>query len=175
MSFKLKGYLIILLLLVIALVVIWAPWQPRRPGGIPAELFASYEGHWQGKFWSYSIAGVYQDSFYQEVTFVLVKRDSLAGVSVTFSPERDTVAVDSVFNFRRGDSLYSVRRHEDGRRDMERGFWADGQIVWRSQDIYGRVARAYRDRVHKDLWEIDGFSRTDKGDYLLQYSRALRR
>jgi hypothetical protein len=175
MSFKLRGYLIILLLLVLALIVIWAPWEARRPGGIPDDLFADYEGHWQGKFWSYSISGVSSDSFYQEMTLVLVSDDSLIGVVVQFSPERDTLALDSLFNTRRGDTLYSVRRHEDGRRNVDRGFWVDGQIVWRSQDIFGRVAHAYRERVRKDLWEIDGFTRTDRGDYLLQYGRALRR
>jgi len=175
MSFKLKGYLIILLLLAAALVVLWAPWKSRTHHGIPDNLFLTYEGHWQGKFWSYSISGNFSDSFYQETTLRLVKRDSVIGVSVLFSPERDTLALDSIFNYRRGDSLYSVKRHEDGRRDVDRGFWADGQIVWRSQDIFGRVSHAYRERVHKDLWEIDGFTRTDRGDYLLQYGRALRR
>jgi len=175
MSFKLKGYLIILLLLVLALVVLWAPWQTRKHEGMPDDLFADYEGHWQGKFWSYSISGTWSDSFYQEMTMVLITDDSLIGVVVRFSPERDTLALDSVFNIRRDDSLYSVRRYEDGRRDVDRGFWIDGQIVWRSQDIFGRVAHAYREHVRKEFWEIDGFTRTDRGDYLLQYGRALRR
>jgi len=175
MSLKLKGYLIILLLLVLALIVIWAPWSRQRPGGMPKNVFEAYDGHWQGKFWSYSISGSFNDSFYQELTFETIRADSQIGVVVMFSPERDTIAYDSIFNIRRGDTLYSVRRREDGRRELDKGVWVDGQILWRSQDVYGRVAHAYRERVHKDMWEIDGFARTDKGDYLLQYGRALRR
>jgi hypothetical protein len=175
MSLKLKGYLAILLLLVLALFVIWAPWRTGGPGGIPKDVFEAYEGHWQGKFWSYGISGSWSDSFYQELTFESIDADSQVGMVVLFSPERDTLSVDSIFNIRRGDTLYSVRRREDGRRELDKGFWADGQIFWRSQDVYGRVAHAYRERVHKDVWEIDGFTRTDRGDYLLQYGRALRR
>lgn len=71
--------------------------------------------------------------------------------------------------------MYSVRKDENGGRDLSRGYWIDGQLVWRSGDIFGRVSQSYRERVRKDIWETEGFIRDNKGEYRLLTVRAIRR
>jgi len=175
MSFQLKGLLAILLLLAIAAVVIWAPWHHPEREGMPEDVFAEFDGTWHGTFWSYDVNGDSKDSVRRIMTFRSVNADSQVGLIVSFTPFGDTLSRDSVFNVRRGDSLYSIRLLENGQRNLDRGFWADGQIFWRSRDIFGRLRHAYRERVHRDIWETDGFTRTDKGRNLIEYGRALRR
>lgn len=167
--------MVILLLVVIAIVVVWAPWHKKgEEGGVPDEVFAPFSGRWQGTFWSYDVDGSDRESYRQRMTFQSIEPDSMIGRVVRFSLGGDTLGVDSVFLIRRDDSLYSIRIHDDGRRELDRGFWADGQIIWRSRDMFGRLKHAYREQVRNDIWEIDGFSRTDKGGHLMQYGRALR-
>jgi hypothetical protein len=174
MPFHLKGMLIIVLLVAIAAFVIWAPWQDDHEG-MPDDVFAEYEGEWQGSFFSYEIDGVSRESIRRHITMESINPDSQVGEILLLDADDDIIARDSVFHLRRGDTLYAVHRYEGGRRSLDRGYWADNQIFWRSFDDFGRVAHAYRERVKDDLWEIDGFTRTDKGQYLLQYGRALRR
>jgi hypothetical protein len=175
MSFQLKGYLVILLLLIGVAIVIWAPWREDRPAGIPRDVFRQFDGEWHGRFSSYGAGGGEPESFRQHVHLESISVDSQVGIVVMFNPDGDTLSRDSLFHVRRGDSLYRIRITEGGPRELNRGYWADEQIFWRSQDIFGRMEHAYRERVRKDVWEVDGFTRTHKGDYLLQYSRAIRR
>ena len=175
MSFQLKGYLIILLLMIGVAVVVWAPWRSERPTSMPSAVFKQFDGEWQGRITSYSIGGGDPESSLLHVHLASISADSQVGLIVNFNPAGDTLSRDSLFHFRRGDSLYRVRISEGGSREMNRGYWADDQFFWRSQDIFGRVQHAYRERVRKDVWEVDGFARTHKGDYLLEYSRAIRR
>jgi hypothetical protein len=175
MSFQLKGYLVILLLLIVGAVIIWAPWRAERPAGMPRDIFEPFDGQWQGRFSSYGIEGGEPESFRQSIHLESISADSQVGVVVTFNPKGDTLSRDSLFHVRRGDSLYRIRISEGGPRELNRGYWADRQFFWRSQDIFGRVQHAYRERIRKDVWETDGFARTHKGDYLLEYGRAIRR
>ena len=89
--------------------------------------------------------------------------------------EGDTLRVDRICHVRRGDSLLCIRTDENGGRDLDFGFWADGQLFWRRRDYFGRVIHAYREHTRKDVWEINGFTRTDRGDYLIQHGRFVRR
>lgn len=175
MTTLLRGLLALVILVGLILLVIWAPWSEQLQTGIPDDLFGDYEGHWEGKFTSYSIQGTWEESYRQVIKLESVSRDSQAGLVVIFNPEGDTLSRDSLFHLRRGDSIYCVRTNESGSRDLARGYWADGQIIWRSQDIFGRVSHASREFVRKGVWETNGFTRTDRGDYLLQYGRAVRR
>ena len=175
MSNSLRGLVAIAVLAGLILVVFLAPWKSETPESIPANIFQAYEGEWTGRFTSYSIAGTWQESFTQEMHFLSVTPDSQIGEVVMFSPQGDTLGIDSIFHIRRGDSLYCLRMDESGGREFNRGYWVDGQVVWRSQDMFGRVSHAYRERIRKGVWEIDGFTRTDRGDYLLQHGRAIKR
>jgi hypothetical protein len=175
MPFHLKGLLVLAILIALIALVIWAPWKERQPGEMPEDVFGDFDGEWEGRFTSYSISSDWRESFRQTMHLISVTSDSQAGEIVIFSPEGDTLSRDSLFHMRRGDSLYCLRIGEAGGREFNRGHWIDGQIVWRNQDIFGRTANAYREFVRKGVWEIHGFSRTDRGDYLLQYGRAIRR
>jgi hypothetical protein len=175
MKTTLRGLLALAILVGLILFVIWAPWKERVEEGVPEDLFGEYDGNWEGRFTSYSIQGTWQESYRQVIRLESVSRDSQAGVVVIFSPQGDTLSRDSLFHIRRGDSIYCLRTSEAGSRELNRGYWADGQIIWRSQDIFGRVAYAYREWVKKGVWEVNGFKRTDRGDYLLEYGRAVRR
>ena len=175
MSFQLKGLLAIAILVALIALIIWAPWKEHEPDRMPSEIFEPYEGNWECRFSAYSISGDSRESFRQTMKLASVDSDSLVGEFVRFSPGGDTLSRDSVYYMRRGDSLYALRRTENGERQMHRGYWVDGQIIWRSQDIFGRTHHAYREYIRKDIWEIHGFTRTDRGDYLLEYGRAMRR
>ena len=175
MSFQLKGLLAILLLAGIGVLIVWAPWETGDGTGVPEDIFAEYDGHWQGTFWSYDIDGRWRESYRQQMQFKTITADSLVGRVARFSLAGDTLAVDSVFNIRRGDTLYCIRIRDNGQREVDRGFWADGQIFWRSRDMFGRMNHGYRERIRDDIWEIDGFTRTDKGRHLMQYGRALKK
>lgn len=175
MSFQLKGLLVIGVLAALIVVVMLAPWRSEEPDHMPERVFDAFEGEWHGRFTSYSIYGNWKESFQQVLTLESITADSQAGQVIILSPAGDTLALDSMYHVRRGDSLYCIRVDEDGTRELNRGFWQDGQLFWRSSDIFGRVSHAYREWVKKDIWEIDGFTRTGKGDYLLQYGRAIRR
>jgi hypothetical protein len=175
MSTSLRGLLAIVVLGGLILVIVWAPWSSREPDGMPKDVFAPFEGEWEGRFTSYSIQGTFHESFKQVFRFQSVTADSQIGEVILFSPEGDTLQRDSLYHVRKGDSLYTLRLDEAGGRDFSRGYWVDGQFVWRSQDIFGRTAFAYREWVKKDVWEKNGFTRTDRGDYLLQHGRAVRR
>ena len=175
MPFQVKGLLAILILVALIALVVWAPWSEREEVGMPDDVFGDFEGVWEAKFSSYSIGGAARESYRQHITLESISPDSQQGEVVTFSPEGDTLSRDSVFHIRHGDSLYFLRIEEGGGRDLDRGYWVDGQFVWRRQDIFGRVAHAYREWVRKGIWEQNGFERTDRGDYLLMYRRAVRR
>lgn len=175
MSNLLRGLGAIAILAGLILLIIWAPWSGREEEGMPDDIFGAYEGNWEAKFTSYSIQGTWQEAYRKVINLESVSRDSQAGVVVIFSPKGDTLSRDSLFHIRRGDSIFCVRTSESGSRELNRGYWADGQIIWRSQDIFGRVSHAYREWVKKGVWETNGFERTDRGDYLLQYGRAVKR
>ena len=175
MSTSLRGLLAIVVLGGLILLIIWAPWSSREPDGMPKDVFAPFEGEWEARFTSYSIQGTFHESTRQLYRLQSITADSLIGEVILFSPEGDTLGRDSVYHVRKGDSLYVLRKDEAGGRDLSRGYWIDGQFVWRSQDIFGRTSHAYREWVKKDVWETNGFTRTDRGDYLLQHSRAVRR
>lgn len=175
MTTWLRGVLAIAILAGLILLIVWAPWREREEEGIPSDLFADYNGHWEGRFTSYSIQGTWQESYRQVIKLESVSRDSQAGVVVIFSPQGDTLSIDSLFHIRHGDSIFCLRTSEAGSRELHRGYWADGQIIWRSQDLFGRVSLGYREWVKKGVWETNGFKRTDRGDYLLEYGRALKR
>jgi hypothetical protein len=174
-SFQLKGLLAILLLVALIALIVWAPWRERVQDGMPKRVFAPFDGEWQGRFSSYSISGTWSESFRQTLRLRSVTADSQVGDVVIFTPEGDTLRVDSIFHVRRGDSLLCIRTDENGRRELDFGFWADGQLFWRQRDYFGRLVHAYRERVRKDVWEANGFTRTDRGDYLIQYARSVRR
>ena len=163
------------ILIGLILLVLWSPWKERQVDTIPEDVFGGYAGNWEGKFTSYSIQGTWEESYRQVIRLKSVSRDSQAGIVVIFSPQGDTLSRDSLFHLRRGDSIFCLRTSESGSRELDRGYWVDGQIIWRSQDIFGRVSHAYREWVKKGVWETNGFQRTDRGDYLLQYGRALKR
>jgi len=163
------------ILIGLILLVLWSPWKERQVDTIPEDVFGGYAGNWEGKFTSYSIQGTWEESYRQVIRLKSVSRDSQAGIVVIFSPQGDTLSRDSLFHLRRGDSIFCLRTSESGSRELDRGYWVDGQIIWRSQDIFGRVSHAYREWVKKGVWETNGFQRTDRGDYLIQYGRALKR
>lgn len=174
MSNSLRGLLAIAVLAGLILLIIWAPWETHEPDGIPRDVFAPFEGEWEGRYTSYSIQGTFKESLKQLYRLESINADSQQGEVIVFSPQGDTLRRDSLYHIRRGDSLFSLRIGESGDRELNRGFWTDGQFVWRSQDIFGRTSHAYREWVRKDVWEINGFTRTDRGDYLLQHGRAVR-
>jgi hypothetical protein len=175
MAVLLRALLAIALLAGLIALIIWSPWKPGDEETMPDDVFGAYSGNWEGKFTSYSIQGTWQESYRQVIRLKSVSRDSQAGIVVVFSPQGDTLSRDSLFHLRRGDSIYCLRTSESGSRELDHGYWADGQIIWRSQDIFGRVSHAYRAFVRKGVWETNGFKRTDRGDYLLQYGRAIKR
>lgn len=175
MAVLLRALLAVLILAGLIALVIWSPWKSEVDETIPDDVFEGFSGNWEGKFTSYSIQGTWEESYRQVIKLKSVTQDSQAGIVVVFSPQGDTLSRDSLFHIRRGDSIFCLRTSESGSRELDRGYWVDGQIIWRSQDIFGRVSHAYRAFVRRGVWETNGFKRTDRGDYLLQYGRAVRR
>lgn len=175
MTFQFKGLLVISLLLGIVGLIVWAPWSSRPVTEIPQNIFEPWDGEWQGRVTTYAIASNRKETNRLTVVLRSIDVDSQIGVVILFNPDGDTLSQDSIFRYRRGDSLYSVRKDENGGRDLSRGYWIDGQLVWRSGDIFGRVSQSYRERVRKDIWETEGFIRDNKGEYRLLTVRAIRR
>jgi hypothetical protein len=175
MSFQLKGVLVIAVLLGIVAAIIWAPWSEGPDTEIPEQIFEPWDGTWQGRVTTYNIGTNKKETHRYTTIFQSIQADSQIGVMILFSPEGDTLARDSLFRYRKGDSLYFVRKDEYGGRDLSRGFWIDDQLIWRSGDIFGRISQSFRERVHKDIWEREGFFRSRKGVYRLLTSRAIRR
>lgn len=175
MSFQFKGLLAIALLLGIVFLIIWAPWSGKPVTEIPENIFEPWDGEWQGRVTTYAIATDLKETHRHTTFFRSISADSQVGVMTMFTPEGDTLSQDSIFRYRRGDSLYFVRKDENGGRELNRGFWIDGQLIWRSGDIFGRISQSFRERVRKDIWESEGFRRSRKGEYRLMTARAIRR